>query len=55
MLYLPAFNLGDVSVGCVCLLYCPWLSGVVTTLSLLNTMHAQHVLKKERIFVSTPL
>jgi hypothetical protein len=46
MLCLHTFGLGAVSVDCICLLYCPWSSGVVTTLFLLNTMLAQHDLEK---------
>jgi hypothetical protein len=42
------FDLGVVQVGRVCLLYCPWSSGVVSTLSLLNTIRAQHDLEKNR-------
>jgi hypothetical protein len=46
MLCLHTFGLGAVSVDCICLLYCPWSSGVVTTLFLLNTMLMHHDLEK---------
>jgi hypothetical protein len=48
-LCLHVFGLGVVLVDCVCLLYCLWSSDIVSTLSLLNTIHTQHDLEKKEM------